>query len=196
MKKIVALFMAVLMFILCSSCGSQIEPAEPEIVQMRSICELATMDCYFHRVLRYYQEDAEKGWFGISKDMNFWVEYTAVVSVGVDASLVTMQVSETEVTITIPPAEVFDIAVDDLTQDSFIVDKKSADVKAEHEAAAFADAEKQLREAVESDATLLASAQSRAMSLMEDYIKNLGDLVGVEYSINWVYVDGSGNPIK
>ena len=38
------------------------------------------------------------------------------------------------------------------------------------------------------DTALLASAEQRAQSLLEDYITNIGNAVGKEYTIQWNYL--------
>ena len=40
---------------------------------------------------------------------------------------------------------------------------------------------------------MLSEAQTRAQTLLEDYIKNIGNSVGKEYIINWKYLDSNGN---
>ena len=81
-----------------------------------------------------------------------------------------------------------------LTEDSYIVDKKSADITAEDENAAFAAAQKKLEEAAAGDKALLSKAQQRAQTLLEDYVDNIGDVVGKEYKINWIYIDAESKP--
>ena len=39
---------------------------------------------------------------------------------------------------------------------------------------------------------MLSEAQTRAQTLLEDYIKNIGNSVGKEYIINWKYLDSNG----
>lgn len=79
----------------------------------------------------------------MEKDRKFWVEYSGVVTIGIDTSLVTMEIDGDIVTITIPPAKVFGCKVDKetLTKDSFIVAQDSAAVEAEHQTEAFKDAQ-------------------------------------------------------
>ena len=60
---------------------------------------------------------------------------------------------------------------------------------------AVSEAERQLEETAAKDKTLLANAQQRAKSLLEEYIKNIGEAVGKEYKIDWIHVDASGNPL-
>ena len=82
-----------------------------------------------------------------------------------------------------------------LSQNSYIVDENSAQVEAADEVLAVSEAQRQLEEMAAKDKTLLANAQQRAKSLLEEYIKNIGEAVGEEYKIDWIYVDASGNPL-
>lgn len=200
MKKIVALFLIAAMLFSCTACAGKEPPnMEPQVSQMKAICELAVMECYYHNVAKYYEKDAIKGILGIGKkDKHFWIEYSGVVKLGIDASLVTIEVADTQVTVTIPEATVLDCRVDStsLSKDSFIVDKKSADIVADDEVKAYAEAQSKLEESASGDKVLLANAQQRAQALLEEYIKNIGNAVGKQYSIKWVYVDSNGNPIN
>ena len=200
MKKMIALFLALAAILSCTACGQKEEAptVEPDVTEMRAICELSTMDCYSHNVAKYFEKDAQKGFWGIGKkDKHFWVEYSGVVRMGIDASLVNIKVEDTLVTITIPEAKVLKCTVDSdsLSQDSYIVDTDSAKVKAADEVLNFAEAQRQLEETAAKDKTLLANAQQRAKSLLKEYINNIGEAVGKEYKIDWIYVDASGNPL-
>lgn len=75
------------------------------------------------------------------------------------------------------------------------MDTDSAKVKAADEVLNFAEAQRQLEETAAKDKTLLANAQQRAKSLLKEYINNIGEAVGKEYKIDWIYVDASGNPL-
>lgn len=201
MKKIIVLFLAAVMMFSCLSCGllPNKEPVnmEPQVSQMKAIFELAVMDCYYHNVAKYYEDDAQGALFW-KKDKHFWIEYSGIVKLGVDVSLVNIEVADTQVTITLPAAKVLGCKVDSstLTEDSFIVDKDSADIEAADEVKAFDAAQIKLEENAASDKALLASAQQRAQSLLEQYISNIGNAVGKQYSIKWVYADADGKPLS
>ena len=70
MKKIVGLMMTFVMVVLCASCAA---PAEEELSalklqekQIKAICELAVMDCYYHNVAKFTEEDAQGMlWFSL-----------------------------------------------------------------------------------------------------------------------------------
>ena len=179
---------------------SDTEPApvdmEPQTSQMKAICELAVMDCYYHNVAKYELKDAE-GFLWWTKDKNFWIEYSGVVTIGIDVSRVTVEVDGTKVTISIPAAEVLRYTVDSssLTEDSYIVAKDSAAIEAEDEIEAFSVAQADLEATASQDTALLASAQQQAQQLLEDYITNIGKATGKSYSIEWIYLDENNVPV-
>ncbi len=192
MKKLVCLFIIFTMCITTASCSKDntLKEIEPQASQMKSICELATMRCYYHNVAKYTEENASGMWFW-EKDRKFWVEYAGIVNIGIDTSKVKMEVKKDNVNITIPQAQVLDCKVDNatLTEDSFIVTKNSAKVEAEHQTAAFKEAQSKMQEAASNDTALLSNAQQRAQKLLEDYVNNIGNCIGKKYKINWTFED-------
>lgn len=156
---------------------------------MRSICELSSMQCYYHTVAKYFEKDAE-GSLWWKKDRRFWVEYSGIVTLGINTSLLEMEIVGDQVIITMPEAEVQGCKVDEnsLTEESFIIDKKSADVLAEHQTAAFEEAQTRLWESAQKDSALLTSAQDRAKELLENYVKNIGELMGRTYTVTFIGV--------
>lgn len=199
MKKLMCILISAVLTLSLAAC-SNTEPApvdmEPKTSQMKAICELAVMDCYYHNVAKYEMKDAE-GFLWWTKDKNFWIEYSGVVTLGVDVSRVTVEVDGTKVTISIPAAEVLSCTVDSssLTEDSYIVAKNSAAIEAEDEIAAFSVAQADLEATASKDTALLASAQQQAQQLLEDYITNIGKATGKSYSIEWIYLDENNVPV-
>ncbi len=192
MKKLVCLFIIFTMCITTASCSKDntLKEIEPQASQMKSICELATMKCYYHNVAKYTEENAS-GLLLWTKDRKFWVEYAGIVNIGIDTSKVKMEVKKDNVNITIPQAQVLDCKVDNatLTENSFIVAKNSAKVEAEHQTAAFKEAQAKMKEAASNDTALLSNAQQRAQKLLEDYVNNIGNCIGKKYKINWTFED-------
>lgn len=199
MKKLTCILISAVLTLSLAAC-SDTEPApvdmEPKTSQMKAICELAVMDCYYHNVAKYELKDAE-GFLWWTKDKNFWIEYSGVVTIGIDVSRVTVEVDGTKVTISIPAAEVLRYTVDSnsLTEDSYIVAKGSAAIEAEDEIAAFSVAQADLEATASKDTALLASAQQQAQQLLEDYITNIGKATGKSYSIEWIYLDENNVPV-
>ena len=192
MKKYLSVILIIMMCFSSVSCAKEIKNIAPETSQMKSICELAVMECYYHNVAKYKEENAT-GILWWEKDRHFWMEYAGIVTIGVDTSLMNIEVEDENVTITIPPAKVLGCKVDEttLTEDSFIVAKNSAKVEAEHQTEAFKSAKAKLESEAKSNFTLLAAAQQRVQKLLEDYVTNIGNSVGKTYKIKWIYLEGA-----
>jgi hypothetical protein len=199
-RKIIALFLVLLLSFILVSCDkteSKLMTMKLQVSQMKAICELATLEVYYHNVAKYKMEDAE-GILFWKKDRHFWIEYSGIVKLGIDASLVAIEVKDDAVAITVPKARVLDKKVDpqSLNKESFIVEKDSAKIRGEDETKAFEEAQENMVLAASKDTALLASAQQRAQILLEEYIKNIGKAVGKEYSIEWKYLDTDGDTSK
>ena len=195
MKRILCIILIAVMclsFTACSNSDNANKDLSPQAAQMKSICELATMQCYYHNVAKYDEKDATGVLFW-KKDRQFWIEYSGIVTIGINTSLVSIEVDGENVTITIPPAQVLSCKVDDktLNVDSFIVANDSASVEAEHQTKAFQEAQAKMQEDASNDTALLASAQQRAQKLLEDYVNNIGECTGKSYKFKWVYLDGA-----
>lgn len=192
-------FWMVVLMVLClafAGCGEEqaIEEVKgsvvrPDSAQMKAICELATMDCYYHNVAKYYEEDAERFLFW-TKDRQFWMEYSGIVQIGIDISQVRIEVENDVVTVTIPQAKVLGSKVDadSFSEDAVITARNSADVNAAHQVQAMEEAQAKMLRTVEEDANLLTYATMRAQSLLEDYITHIGELAGRDYRIVWIYL--------
>lgn len=194
MKKIISMILMSIICISLTACTSeeQVKEITPQASQMKSICELATMECYYHNVAKYSEKDAT-GTLWWKKDRKFWVEYAGVVTIGIDATRLNIEVNEDNVIISIPPAKVLGCKVDQstLNDESFIIAKDSAKVEAEHQTEAFKEAQLKMQEEASSDAVLLASAQQRAQKLLEDYVNNIGNCIGKSYKIEWIYLENA-----
>ena len=192
MKKYLSVILIIMICFSSMACAKEVKNIAPDTARMKSICELAVMECYYHNVAKYKEENAT-GMLWWEKDRHFWMEYAGIVTIGVDTSLMNIEVEDENVTITIPPAKVLSCKVDEttLTEDSFIVAQNSAKVEAEHQTEAFKSAKDKLESEAKSNFTLLAAAQQRVQKLLEDYVTNIGNSVGKTYKIKWIYLEGA-----
>ena len=106
-----------------------------------------------------------------------------------------MDLDGQNVHISLPPAQVMHISIDEdtLNEESFVYSQDGWNknpVTAAEQTAAIQQAQLQMEETVQSNAALLASAQNRAKSLIENYIRQLGQLTGTDYQVTWVYQGG------
>lgn len=187
MKKPLS-FLTAAALVLLTGCGAPAEePAlQPDVSQMQAICELSVMDCYYHNVAKFYDEDAEKFLFW-SKDKEFWIEYSGIVRLGIDVSQVNIQVEGDTVTVSLPEAKVLGCEVDSksLSKDSYIVADGSAKITADDQTEAFAAAQEDMEKTAAADITLLTMARDRARQLLEDYIRNVSEAADHPYTIVW-----------
>lgn len=193
MKKLISLTLAALLALACTGCQPEEEPPAivPEEAQMRAICELSVMDCYYHNVAKVYKEDAEKFLFW-SKDQKFWIEYDGIVQIGLNMADVSIQVEGNTVKITLPQATVLSCDVDEttLTEDSYVVAEDSAKVSAADQSEALAHAQEEMEAAARADQNLLLAARQQAQALLTDYITNINTLTGQNYTIEWLDAPG------
>ena len=165
---------------------------EPDITQIRSICNLATLECYYHNVAK--SKKPADSW--LKKEREFWIEYTGIAKIGIDMSKVNMEISGKNVTVSLPNAELLDIDIyeNDLNKESYI---KSADglvknkITADDQTSAINSAQIEMSESVKNNKSLLLNAQDRAQELIENYIKKMGEISNIDYQIKWSYEDSS-----
>ena len=193
MKKIVTLFLVV---ILCSlticSCtgGGKVNPEtlKPNETKLQSICNLATLECYYHNVAKSQTQGL---WDIKETKKTFWIEYTGTVKIGIDFSKVKTEISGNTVSITMPKAKVLDKNVDaaSYNEESYYAEKNTflnGKVSAAEQTAAINEAQEKMVEAAQTNGALLQTAQNRAKELIENYINQLGELSGTEYNIKWI----------
>ena len=194
MKRLLSLIIILGMVLALSSCAAKVEPERrPEFTQLKGICQLGVMECYYHNVAKC-KEEKPAGFHPFWKGKHFWVEYSGIVRLGIDAGKVEiLNIDENGVvTISIPDAKVLSCKVDSATlnADSFIVASDSASVSGETETYVVALAQEQLQQKALNDSALLLSAQTQAQTLIEEYVKSVGKGFGKEYVIEWVPVHG------
>ena len=97
---------------------------KPEITQIRSICELATLECCYNNVAKSTKEPGT----GLShlgeKQRDFWIEYSGTAKIGIDMSELKMDITDGNIiTITVPKAKILSISVDQqsYSEDSYVI---------------------------------------------------------------------------
>lgn len=191
-KQSVAAACVTALLLLTTACGKAEEPVlpVPQEGQVKTICQLAVLECDYHNLAKFEQKDASK-FLWMTKDKRFWVEYSATAVLGIDADQVSMELQGDVVSITLPRARVLNCKVngDSLSKDSYIVDKDSAPVTAEDEVRAFKDAQDSLQQTVEADGDMLDLAQTRVEDLLRNYVNSLAKATGTEYQVEFHYIE-------
>lgn len=188
-------FVSLLLLLLClTACGTPAEPAEPvtppQVEKIRSICELATLECRYNNVARSVKK-APPGFTHIGeKDRIFWVEYTGIARIGIDLSAVSIELDGDTVTVTLPAARTLSISVDESTldQSAFYLSEDGINpnpITAEDQITAIRAAQEDMTARVAENTALMVQARDRAQKLIENYIRKVGDAAGVTYELRW-----------
>lgn len=192
MKRILILCLVLLMSLSVSiSCDKKDDV--PQTEQIKMISELATLKCKFNNVAKSNVDKGKGLTHVFEKDREYWIEYEGYVDIGIDVEFVTIEINDSVVNVSMPPAKIQNIGVIDDTNRVEIYSKDSAinknTVTAEKQAEAIAEAQENMLKQVENKKELFIQAEEQAKCLIENYIKNLGELTDTEYTINWKMIE-------
>ena len=174
--------------VLClTGCGKETQTAD--FSGVTSVCELATLKCYYHNVAK--AETEASGIFAKWLKTGYkkiWTEYSGIIEYGIDISQVTVSEPDKNgvVTVTMPDAQVLNVDVDEdslgtpLTDTGFLTS-----VTTEEKTTTLAGAQEAMEQQAKENTELLSQAKARAKTLIEEYIKNVGESIGGEYTVEW-----------
>lgn len=174
--------------VLClTGCGKETQTAD--FSGVTSVCELATLKCYYHNVAK--AETEASGIFAKWLKTGYkkiWTEYSGIIEYGIDISQVTVSEPDKNgvVTVTIPDAQVLNVDVDEdslgtpLTDTGFLTS-----VTTEEKTTTLAGAQEAMEQQAKENTEMLSQAKARAKTLIEEYIKNVGESIGEEYTVEW-----------
>lgn len=178
--------------VLClTGCGKETQTAD--FSGVTSVCELATLKCYYHNVAK--AETEASGIFAKWLKTGYkkiWTEYSGIIEYGIDISQVTVSEPDKDgvVTVTIPDAQVLNVDVDEdslgtpLTDTGFMTS-----ITTEEKTTTLAGAQEAMEQQAKENTEMLAQAKARAKTLIEEYIKNVGESIGEEYTVEWKDAD-------
>ena len=178
--------------VLClTGCGKETKTAD--FSGVTSVCELATLKCYYHNVAK--AETEASGMFAKWLKTGYkkiWTEYSGIIEYGIDISQVTVSEPDNDgvVTVTIPDAQVLNVDVDEdslgtpLTDTGFLTS-----ITTEEKTTTLAGAQEAMEQQAKENTEMLAQAKARAKTLIEEYIKNVGESIGEEYTVEWKDAD-------
>ena len=174
--------------VLClTGCGKETQTAD--FSGVTSVCELATLKCYYHNVAK--AETEASGIFAKWLKTGYkkiWTEYSGIIEYGIDISQVTVSEPDKNgvVTVTMPDAQVLNVDVDEdslgtpLTDTGFLTS-----VTTEEKTTTLAGAQEAMEQQAKENTEVLSQAKARAKTLIEEYIKNVGESIGEEYTVEW-----------
>lgn len=187
--KVIALPLVLCMcLLLLSGCTKE---EKPNFSSINTICELATLECYYHNVAKY-EKDPDIDFIIRIGDKKAWIEYSGIVKIGIDANKVSVSDPNSSgvVTVTIPKAKVLsvDFDVDSINED-LISNGTLASITTEEKTEAIAEAQKDMEETVKANTVLLQQGQQRAKNVIERFVQNVGAQMGKTYTVKWQEVD-------
>ena len=174
--------------VLClTGCGKETQTSD--FSGVTSVCELATLKCYYHNVAK--AETEASGIFAKWLKTGYkkiWTEYSGIIEYGIDISQVTVSEPDKNgvVTVTMPDAQVLNVDVDEdslgtpLTDTGFLTS-----VTTEEKTTTLAGAQEAMEQQAKENTEMLSQAKARAKTLIEEYIKNVGESIGEEYTVEW-----------
>lgn len=174
--------------VLClTGCGKETQTAD--FSGVTSVCELATLKCYYHNVAK--AETEASGIFAKWLKTGYkkiWTEYSGIIEYGIDISQVTVSEPDKNgvVTVTMPDAQVLNVDVDEdslgtpLTDTGFLTS-----VTTEEKTTTLAGAQEAMEQQAKENTEMLSQSKARAKTLIEEYIKNVGESIGEEYTVEW-----------
>lgn len=174
--------------VLClTGCGKETQTAD--FSGVTSVCELATLKCYYHNVAK--AETEASGIFAKWLKTGYkkiWTEYSGIIEYGIDISQVTVSEPDKNgvVTVTMTDAQVLNVDVDEdslgtpLTDTGFLTS-----VTTEEKTTTLAGAQEAMEQQAKENTEMLSQAKARAKTLIEEYIKNVGESIGEEYTVEW-----------
>lgn len=164
----------------------------PDISQIRSICELATLECYYHNVAISTKEKGSGLPHIGEKEREFWIEYSGVAKLGINISKVSMKMDGKQIVITVPKAELLSLSDYSFSADSYISEDDGLNknpITSENQTEAVKAAQEDIKQKFAKDDAMLIRAQDRAKNLIENYINQLAKISKTSYQIKWTYED-------
>lgn len=173
-----------------SASTEDVEAPVPELGRVQSICELATLECYYHNVAKSTKEPGLGLLHFGEKERSFWIEYTGIAEISYQSDLIKMEQNGNEITITLPPPKVTcNVDSDSWSEDSYVISKdrwiQRNPITARDQTRAIEQAQADMKEEVENNPALLNAARMQAKELIGNYIQQIGRMAGVKYRISW-----------
>ena len=174
--------------VLClTGCGKETQTAD--FSGVTSVCELATLKCYYHNVAK--AETEASGIFAKWLKTGYkkiWTEYSGIIEYGIDISQVTVSEPDKNgvVTVTMQDAKVLNVDVDEYSLGTPLTDTGFlTSVTTEEKTTTLAGAQEAMEQQAKENTEMLSQAKARAKTLIEEYIKNVGESIGEEYTVEW-----------
>lgn len=157
---------------------------------IQRICELATLDCYYHNADEW-EKSANRFGYGAKK---LWIEYDGMVRVGINGDKIKISEPDNNViTVTVPDAIILGDDFDESSCNEIDCESPLWHVIPLYNSVNTADRQKALDEAQEkmvesasNNRMILDEAKERAKKIIEKNILAIGEASGIQYTVKFV----------
>lgn len=185
MKHVKTIIVSVMCMVVCFmsiSCKKEI----PQISEseMRNICELAVLECYYHGNAKLNKPGTL-----FKKEKTVWIDYTAKIKVGFDINQMVFNMENTNVTITLPDPkllqepEIISESMNYFSSENSIL--PNVKMVPEEPLEAIAKTNAHMTETLNSNSSVMRNAENRVKTILKNYIDQIGKMSGTEYTITW-----------
>ncbi len=183
MKKTATIILLFILFAGLCSCKQKetLSLCEEDI---RGICELATLECYYNNVAKINKDASNI----FQKDRTMWIEYEGKATIGIKMDDVAILLTGSVVSITLPKAEILSTDYT-FSENSYVVSEDgwlwSNKISTEEQQAGVIVGQEAMTQSILANEGLFLKAEQRAQELIENYIEKLSNITGEEYTIQW-----------
>lgn len=174
-----------------AGCAQKEDDSTPDFSGYKQVANLSTIECSYHNVA-VIENAGNDILFGLA-NLDYkkaWFEYDGTVKLGIDVNKVVVGDPDENgvVTVAIPQAEVLgEPDADESTFSDVYSDKGIlAKITTVDQTEAYKAAQESMKASASNDQDLLNKARDRAKTILEQYIKGVGDAKGKNYSVKWV----------
>lgn len=163
-----------------------VEVQSAEYNSIEKICELATLEAYYHNVAEFKQ-NSEK-WFNVGYK-KYWIEYDGIVKIGIDVNKIQINpVDENNnIKIYIPEPKIMDIDSDTISMREPITDKGAfTKITTEDKATGYSQAQAEMEKKASEDENVMGQAKENAKNLIAEYVRNINKQINKEVTIEWI----------
>lgn len=159
---------------------------------IQRICELATLECFYHNVTEWKKDGNFFGYGG----KKLWIEYDGIVRVGIKAGG-QIKISEPDkdgvITVTMPVATILGKDLDE--KSIYEIDSEMPmwgfiplyeGVNTEERKIAISQAQRDMEASASQNGMILDEALNRAKKIIEKNIVSIGESAGRHYSVKFV----------
>lgn len=204
MKNRYKIFSVLVLFVMVlTACSNEtaFDPnAQPDIVHMKNIADLSTIEAYFNNVVDIEQKSPGGLKHIFEKDRKLWIEYKAKARIGVNLDKLNIVVNGNDINIDLPEAEILGEISPDLNSRVYYASEDSKinrnEITKETQDEKLRESLVELEKNIMDSEHLLANAQDRTKKLIENYIKQISNISGDELRITWNYLDSEGKSLK